>query len=109
MVLESGGYESFYVRAVDPRRPRSVWLRHTVHQAPGEQAVGSVWVTLFDADAGGAPLTHKASEAGPTVDGWVRIGASAFGPDGVRGEAGSASWDLQWTGSEAVLRHLPKD
>ncbi len=106
--FDSGGYESFYLRAVDPRRPRSVWLRHTVHKAPGEQAVGSAWVTLFDAEAPAA-VAHKASAAGPTVDGWVRVGESAFGPGGVRGSAGAASWDLTWTGSEPILRHLPAE
>ena len=105
--LKDGGYESFYVRAVDPQRPRSVWLRHTVHKAPGEAAVGSVWVTVFDAQTA-APVAHKASVPGPVVDGWVRIGASAFGPRGVCGEAGPASWDLSWEGSEDVLRHLPQ-
>lgn len=105
--LGAGGYESFYVRAVDPSRPRGVWLRHTVHKSPGEGAIGSVWAVLFDADAP-APVTHKLSLPGPAVDGWIRIGASAFGPGGVRGESGPASWDLRWSGSEPVLRHLPK-
>jgi hypothetical protein len=108
-----GGYESFYVRAVDPGAPRSVWIRHTVHQAPGAAPVGSSWVTLFDARLP-APLTHKASTPDPTGDGWLRVGDSVFGPDGVHGSAGAAetgpaaAWDLTWTGAEAPLRHLPK-
>jgi hypothetical protein len=102
-----GGYESFYMRAVDPERPRAVWVRHTVHKAPGAAAVGSAWVTIFDAGAAG-PVAHKASAEGPTVDGWLRVGASAIGPAGVRGEAGPASWDLTWEGPEDVLRHLPR-
>ena len=102
------GYESYYLRAVDPRRPRSLWLRHTVHKAKGEGAVGSIWVTLFDADAP-APAAHKLSVAGPTVPagGWLAIGASEFGPGGVAGEAGEARYDLSWSGAEAPLRHLP--
>jgi hypothetical protein len=104
---EHGGYESFYVRAVDPERPRSVWLRHTVLQAPGGPPVGSSWLTLFDADLP-APMASKASAPEPEVDGWLRVGDSAFGPDGVRGAAGPAEWDLRWTGTEPVLRHLPK-
>ncbi|HMJ37069.1 MAG TPA: hypothetical protein VK501_24405 [Baekduia sp.] len=102
-----GGYESYYVRAVDPDRPRSVWLRHTVHQAPGEAPIGSAWVTVF-----GAPelLAHKASESDPAAGGGrLRIGDSAFGPDGVEGAAGPAEWDLRWTGDEPPLRHLPKE
>jgi hypothetical protein len=104
---EAGGYESFYVRAVDPDRPRSVWLRHTVHQAPGEEPVGSIWLTLFDADRP-EPLAYKESSPDPQVDGWLRVGESSFGPDGVGGHAGPATWDLTWTGGEPPLRHLPK-
>jgi hypothetical protein len=104
---DAGGYESFYVRAVDPVRPRSVWIRHTVHQAPGEAPIGSIWVTVFDA-ALPAPLTHKISVPEPAVDGWLRVGESTFGPDGVHGSAGPAEWALTWTGDEPPLRHLPK-
>jgi hypothetical protein len=102
-----GGYESFYVRAVDPDRPRSVWLRHTVHQEPDGSPVGSAWVTVFDADLP-APLAYKASATGPEPDGWLRVGDSVFGPTGVHGSAGPAEWDLDWTGDEPGLRHLPK-
>jgi hypothetical protein len=104
---EAGGYESFYVRAVDPDRPRSVWLRHTVHQAPGEEPVGSIWLTVFDGDRP-KPLAYKESSASPQVDGWLRVGESSFGSDGVHGSAGPARWDLTWTGDEPPLRHLPK-
>jgi hypothetical protein len=107
----AGGYESFYLRAVDPVRPRAVWLRHTIHHAPGAPPVGSIWVTIFDADAA-APLAHKVSLPRPVAEPgvWVRIGDSAIGPDGVRGRAGAASYDLAWdpAGSDP-LRHLPKD
>ena len=48
-----GGYESFYLRAVDPKRPCGVWLRHTVLKSPGEPAVGSLWAVVFDADEPG--------------------------------------------------------
>jgi hypothetical protein len=104
------GYESFYVRAVDPVRPRAVWLRHTVHKAAGEPAVGSVWVTLFDRDAP-APVAHKLSLPGPAPEpgGWIRIGDSAFGPGGVAGTAGPARYDLRFSGDEPPLRHLPAE
>ena len=104
-----GGYESFYVRAVDPERPRSVWLRHTVLQEPGGDPVGSAWVTVFDG-ARPAPLAYKSSAPDPEPEGWLRVGPSDFEPDGVRGATpdGAASWDLTWTGDEPGLRHLPK-
>jgi hypothetical protein len=106
-----GGYESFYVRAVDPdpARARSVWLRHTVHQAPDGAPVGSQWITVFDASRP-APLAYKASLPDPEPDGWLKLGASAFGPGGVTGATpdGTARWDLTWVGDEPELRHLPK-
>ncbi len=103
-----GGYESFYLRAVDPAGGRAVWLRHTIHQAPNAAPVGSIWVTLFDVGAG-APVAHKASIAGPhpNADGGLTIGDSRFGPDGVAGSAGPARWDLRFEGDEPELRHLP--
>jgi len=104
---DDGGYESFYVRAVDPDGARSVWLRHTVLQAPGGPPIGSTWLTIFDA-AVPAPLAYKASEADPSTDGWLKVGDSVFGPSGVHGAAGPAEWDLDWHGDEPVLRHLPK-
>jgi hypothetical protein len=103
-----GGYESFYVRAVDPDRARSVWLRHTVLQAPDGPPIGSTWLTIFDAEQP-APSAYKASESDPTTDGWLRVGDSVFGPTGVHGAAGPAEWDLDWTGGhEPPLRHLPR-
>jgi hypothetical protein len=102
-----GGYESFYTRAVDPHAPRAVWLRHTVHKAPGEDPAGSIWLTLFDA-ARPAPATFKRSLRGPQAADWIRIGDSTFGPGGVRGSADGAAWDLRWEGGEPGLRHLPR-
>jgi hypothetical protein len=102
-----GGYESFYVRAVDPDRARSVWLRHTVLQPRDAEPVGSAWVTVFD-DQRPAPLAYKESATDPEPEGWLRVGDSDFDATSVRGSAGPASWDLRWTGEEPGLRHLPK-
>ena len=48
---DRGHYESFYLRAVDPARPRGVWIRYTTHQRPGRPPTGSLWFTYFEADA----------------------------------------------------------
>ena len=53
-----GHYESFYLRAVNPERPRGAWIRHTTHQRPGQAPTGSVWCTYSDAEAG-APYAVK--------------------------------------------------
>jgi hypothetical protein len=95
------GYESFYLRAVDPDRPRSVWLRHTTLAG-----FGSTWLTLFDADAP-APVTAKRSHPGPAKPpgSWIRIGDSHFRADGVTGP----EWDVGWSATEPPLRHLPRE
>ena len=106
-----GGYESFYLRAVDEETGRGLWLRHTFHaEGGGAPVVGSIWVTLFGAD-GGVVATKQSitdiSDEGP--DGWVRIGQSSFGPDGVRGQSADASWDLTFDALDSPLRHLPAE
>jgi hypothetical protein len=42
------GYESWFIRAGAPEGGRAIWLRYTVHRAPGHRPVGSLWLTLFD-------------------------------------------------------------
>ncbi|MEA2123761.1 MAG: hypothetical protein QOI80_543 [Solirubrobacteraceae bacterium] len=104
---EQGGYESIYLRAVDPARPRGVWLRHTVHKPPGEAPVGSVWVSIFDRDAVG-PQPNKVSVPGPASgDGeWLRVGDSAIGPQGVTGPHAELTWEIT---DPEPLRHLPRE
>ena len=96
--LHAGMYESFYLRAVSPDEPVGAWIRYTVEKAPGLAARGSLWVSVFDADAG-APFTHRQSSEDLTVpaDGWIEVGGdSRFGPARAQGhvqlsEAASAS------------------
>ena len=97
-----GGYESIYLRAVDPDARRGLWLRHTVHQAPGGDPVGSVWVVAFDGDE---PRADKVSA--PVAPGWIRVGdVSAIGPDGVSGEVAQLTWEVV---DGEPLRHLPRE
>ena len=35
---KAGHYESFYVKACEPGGGRGIWIRHTVHKRPGEEA-----------------------------------------------------------------------
>jgi hypothetical protein len=110
---DKGHYESFYLRAVDPERPRGAWIRHTTHQRPGRPPTGSVWCTYSDAEAG-APYAVKETLPAPIADpaGWIAIGDSRFGPAGARGHASaqgrSASWELAMRGDAEPLRHLPR-
>lgn len=106
--LRTGMYESFYLRAVSPREPVGVWIRHTVRKPPGQPPVGSVWCTVFDA-AAGAPFMHKESSGALAAPdgGWIEIGGRArMGPGGAEGECGPARWSLRCEALAEELRHL---
>lgn len=107
------GYESFYLRACHPDGGLGIWIRYTVHRRPGREASGSLWFTLFDADAA-APTAVKITMPGPVAgDGdWLRIADSRIGPGAANGEVrvpgtAEAGWDLRFDGAP-VLRHLPR-
>jgi len=106
--LDAGMYESFYLRAVSPREPLGVWLRHTVHKRPGRAPKGSVWCTVFD-PARGTPFMHKATFEDPAVPpgGWIEIGGrTAIGPAGAEGECGPARWSIGFAPLAEELHHL---
>jgi hypothetical protein len=113
--VRSGMYESFYLRAVSPEEPVSVWIRHTVHKAPGGRRQGSVWCTVFDA-ARGRPFMHKLTSPGLAVPdgGWIAVGGAGAGGEGAtigagraEGRCGRARWSLRFCSQEQELRHLP--
>jgi hypothetical protein len=97
----AGRYESHYLRAVDPARPRGVWIRHTSHQRPDGPATGALWCTVWDAEAG-PPFAVKQSLPAPPQSSAVRFAGRA------EAQGRSAAWDLDATGAEAALRHLPR-
>jgi hypothetical protein len=124
--LDRGMYESFYLRAVSPDEPLGAWIRYTVEKAPGLAARGSLWVNVFDADAG-APFMYRQSSEELTVpdDGWIAIGDdSHFGPTLAQGSielgpdpgpqsGGSAEvapetirWKLNIRSDASELRHF---
>ncbi len=106
--MRAGMYESFYLRAVSPDQPVGVWIRNTVHKAPGRAPRGSVWCTVFDARLG-APFMHKTTSAellAPPGE-WLQIGRdSLMGPAGASGSCGEASWEISTRALDAELRHL---
>ncbi|MGA2319692.1 MAG: hypothetical protein ABSG95_02975 [Solirubrobacteraceae bacterium] len=119
--MGSGMYESFYLRAVCPREPVGVWIRHTVHKRPGRRPKGSVWCTVFDARAG-RPFMHKLTSDRLEVPrrGWIEVGdaredradlgadreGASMGPGWARGSCGPASWSLSFSSGQQELRHL---
>ena len=96
-------YESFYVKASDPQRPRGVWIRYTVFKRPGQALVGSLWCTLWPDGAG--PVARKvtvgAAELGAGGDDYIRVATSRLAPGLVVGEAGDAGWDLRFDAAAA--------
>jgi hypothetical protein len=115
--IGSGMYESFYLRAVSRSEPLGIWIRNTVHKAPGRSPRGSVWCTVFDARAG-RPFMHKLTSDELTVPdgGWIAVGGreapdgegAILGPGKAEGVAGKARWSLRFSSREPELRHLPR-
>ncbi len=106
--LRAGMYESFYLRAVSTEEPLGVWIRQTVHKAPGREANGSVWCTVFDARKG-PPFMHKLSglQLSVPAGGWIAAaGQAQMGPGRAQGSCGAASWTLRFETEEPELRHL---
>jgi hypothetical protein len=106
----AGHYESFYLKACHPERPLGVWIRYTVHKRPGAEPKGSLWFTLFDADAAG-PRAAKVTLPGPRAGGgdWIGVGNAALRPGHAAGELDGAGWELRFESREEPLLHLPRD
>jgi hypothetical protein len=96
--VPGGRYESHYLRAVDPERPRGAWIRHTTHQRPGEAPAGALWCTVWDAEAGPPYAVKQSLPAPPPAE--FRASASAQGR--------IAAWELEAASGEEPLRHLPR-
>jgi hypothetical protein len=111
----AGMYESFYMRAVSRDEPVGVWIRNTVHKAPGARAKGSVWCTVFDA-RNGRPYMHKltSERLRAPPDDWIGVGdrggeGAVLGPSRAEGRCGEARWSLRFGSTEPELRHLPRE
>ena len=104
-----GLYESYFLKARHPERPQAFWLRHTVHKRPGHDPIGSVWLTLFDADADEPVVATKENFPADRVaaDGLVRIGDSELRPGHARGGVAGTGWDFAFATAEPEQRHMP--
>jgi hypothetical protein len=110
VAAKAGHYESFYLKACHPTAPLGVWIRYTVHKRPGHEPNGSLWFTLFDAEADG-PYAVKVTLPAPVAGGgdWIRVGEARMREGRASGSAGDdASWDLSFETSEPPLFHLPR-
>ena len=106
----AGHYESFYLKACDPRRALGAWIRYTVHKRAGAGPVGSLWFTLFDASADG-PRAAKVTVPAPRAGGeeWIGVGEASMRSGLAVGAVDGVRWELRFEGSEAPLFHLPRD
>lgn len=114
---QEAGYESWFVRAADPAGGRALWIRYTVHRAPGHAPVGSLWLTAFDAGRG-APRALKQSffDAPPragTGEAYVEIGEAEIGRGRavgtIRCPQGEATWSLAFDTAEVPAIGLPAE
>jgi hypothetical protein len=116
VAAKAGHYESFYVKACRPDGGLGVWIRHTVHKRPGQEATGSIWFTLFDFEAD-APLATKvtvpAGRLAAPAGRWIAIGEAEIGPGRAEGavdtETLAAAWSLRFAGEAEPCRYLPAD
>jgi hypothetical protein len=105
----AGHYESYYLKAAHPSEPLAVWIRHTVHKAPGGQPVGSLWFTLFGPDGPVArkeTLPPESLGAGPGRH--IEIGDSRLEEARTVGTALDASWDIGFESGSEPFPYLPK-
>jgi hypothetical protein len=111
---DAGHYESFYIKATRPGGGRGVWIRYTVHKAPGAAPAASLWMTYFDAEADGpraAKATVSSAELASPEGAFIRIGEAVLEPGRAAGSIEapelSGSWDLTFDEGAEPLRHLP--
>jgi hypothetical protein len=108
--VQAGHYESFYLKACHPERALAAWIRYTVHKRPGAQPNGSLWFTLFDAEAD-RPRAQKSTlpVVGTGGDDWITVGDAALGVGRAVGSVEGVEWELGFSGTEPPLFHLPSD
>ena len=77
-------------------------------KAPGQEAVGSLWCTLFDA-SWERPVAWKQTlppeQLGAAPGEYLHIGEARLTPSTVEGP----SWRLEYAGDEEPFRYLPRD
>ena len=111
---DAAHYESFYLKATRPGGGQGVWIRHTVHKRPGAHLEGSLWFTLFDAEAAGPRATKVTVDAAQVSGGgerYIEVAGALFADGVARGDAKTAeldaSWDLRFDPGPPAFHHLP--
>jgi hypothetical protein len=114
--IDAGHYESFYIKATRPTGGQGIWIRHTVHKRPGAPPTASIWLTLFDAEAGGpraAKATFGAGELAAPRGAYIRVDDALLEPGRATGTIETpdlaAAWNLRFEDPNPPLRHLPHE
>jgi hypothetical protein len=108
-------YESFYIKANRSGGGKGLWIRHTVHKRPGQEATCAIWFVYFEADAD-EPLATKAQyDAGRLSvpeDGYIKVAEAELGDGAAIGrlktEAFEASWALRFADDHRPFHHLSR-
>ncbi|HEX2360348.1 MAG TPA: hypothetical protein VHH72_11095 [Solirubrobacterales bacterium] len=113
---QAGHYESFYLKLNRPGGGQAVWIRHTVHQRPGEPPTCALWFVYFDAEAAAPRATKRqfgAEQLDAPAHSYIRVADALLGDGRATGsvntEALSASWDLSFSDEHEPFHHLPRD
>jgi hypothetical protein len=105
---DDGRYEGWYVKANDPDRDASAWLRYSLLAPDEGDRVAQVWAVVHDGDAAHAERVDTSPEALELgEDPLYRSEHGTLRRDGCTGEAGPVSWDLSWTPNDYGFAHLP--
>jgi hypothetical protein len=113
---DAGHYESFYLKTASPEGGRAVWLRHTTHQRPGEEASASIWLTLFDREKPGPraiKATYGPDQVSAPTGAFIEVGDAIMEPGRAHGSIDTddtqAGWELSFTDDAPPFRHLPRE
>lgn len=107
---ERGIYESHYLKANSPDGERALWIKHNGLVPVEGEGKGEFWAIGFR--RGRPPVVAKREVPWSQVDADPRAIRLACGPIALsagqaRGAIADVSWDLQLTGGQPPLFHLP--
>lgn len=107
-------YESRFIRANHPDKPRALWLRETLLLTSSGAASADVWVMVFDPEEEGnraLKQPHQIEDADFVSDPWTaRIGDTTIDDGSARGSLSgprSSSWDLRIVAGGEPVKLLP--
>lgn len=116
--LDTGHYESYYLRANHPERPLGFWVRYTIFSPKGRpaDAIGELWAVWFD---GETDIVVATREEHPIADCefdtsklGVRIAHAALENGCMTGHAERnehrISWDLTFADAQPPLLMFPE-